>query len=283
MSMVKRLLFILPVLFLVVFVFLFSKPQITCAYDKGSCGAATSICYTNPDNIKDLAPGFACGDASGYKLGKADDNPISQSNANNGVPNCNNGGGVCCDPGSPLSALPPHDKYPLGQGNPACARTSICYTDPPDGKHLTGQQCGSLSGWYYGAGGIKNGEAPGCGLGNTTCCDTTIATPTPPNPCPLEKGLCTKIDTAVGTIDVSGPGGFIQTAFGVLLSISGAVAILLIIFSGYRIMTAQGDSEKLKGAQEMLTSAIIGLLFMIFSVTILRIIGIDILHIPGFK
>lgn len=110
------------------------------------------------------------------------------------------------------------------------------------------------------------------------------ATPTPADlsPCPSQKGECKSIDTALGTIDVNDPGAFIKTAFGILLSISGGIAVLLIVFSGYRIMMAQGDPEKLKGAREMLTSAIIGLLFMIFSVTILQILGVDIFHIPGF-
>lgn len=82
---------------------------------------------------------------------------------------------------------------------------------------------------------------------------------------------------------MKGPGQFIQTVFAVLLSFSGGTAMLLIIFSGYRIMAAQGDPEKVKGAREMLTSAIIGLLFVIFSVTILQVLGVSILHIPGFQ
>lgn len=125
------------------------------------------------------------------------------------------------------------------------------------------------------------------GVGIAICIGGPIDTPTPTNvpinPCPSQNGVCTKVDTALGSIDVSGPTGFIANAFGVLLSIAGAVAITIIILSGYRIMTSQGDPEKIKGARESLTSAIIGLLFMIFSVAILKIIGVNILHIPGFQ
>lgn len=46
-------------------------------------------------------------------------------------------------------------------------------------------------------------------------------------------------------------------------------------------MTSQGDHEKVKEAREILTSAIIGLLFLIFSLVILEVIGVDLLHIPG--
>ena len=38
----------------------------------------------------------------------------------------------------------------------------------------------------------------------------------------------------------------------------------------------------IKEAKEMITSAIVGSLFIIFSITILQFIGVSILHIPGF-
>jgi len=47
-------------------------------------------------------------------------------------------------------------------------------------------------------------------------------------------------------------------------------------------MTSQGSPEAVKSATEQLTSAIIGLLFIILSFVILQIIGVNILHIPGF-
>jgi hypothetical protein len=47
-------------------------------------------------------------------------------------------------------------------------------------------------------------------------------------------------------------------------------------------MISQGNPEQVKGAREQLTAAIIGLLFIIFSLVILQIIGVNILKIPGF-
>lgn len=108
------------------------------------------------------------------------------------------------------------------------------------------------------------------------------ATPATLPPCQTfnDKGLCVEFNTAIGTINTT-PSGFIQKVFGVILSFSGGIALLLIIFSGYRLMTSQGNPEKLQGARETLTAAIIGLLFIIFSLVILQLIGVDILHIPG--
>jgi uncharacterized membrane protein YqhA len=66
------------------------------------------------------------------------------------------------------------------------------------------------------------------------------------------------------------------------LGISGGIALILIIISGYKFMVSQGNPEATKAATEQLTSAIIGLLFIIFSFVILQIVGVNILRIPGF-
>lgn len=88
-------------------------------------------------------------------------------------------------------------------------------------------------------------------------------------------------NTALNKIETE-PTRLIGKLFGILLSLSGGIALLLIIYSGYQLMMAQGNPEKIQGAKETLTSAIVGLLFIIFSVVILQIIGVEILRIPGF-
>lgn len=104
-----------------------------------------------------------------------------------------------------------------------------------------------------------------------------------PPPCKtISNGKCQAVDTALGQINVD-PAKFIGRIFGILLGISGGIALILIIYSGYKLMLAQGNPEAIQGARETLTSAIVGLLFIIFSVVILKVIGVDILHIPGFK
>lgn len=96
-------------------------------------------------------------------------------------------------------------------------------------------------------------------------------TPTPTPPC--QGGIC---QTAVGAFhtDVS---GFIGDVFRIILGASGGIALLLIISGGYKLMTSQGNSEKTQEARETITSAILGLLFIIFSTTLLEFIGIDVL------
>ena len=90
-------------------------------------------------------------------------------------------------------------------------------------------------------------------------------------------------ETGFGFAIDTRPSGFITAMFRIVLGISGGIALLLVIFSGYRMIASRGNPEKVQEARERLTSAIVGLLFIIFSLVILQIIGVDILQIPQFK
>lgn len=111
---------------------------------------------------------------------------------------------------------------------------------------------------------------------------TKFPVPTPPCDNPEPNGICTEVKTAVGVVKTD-PAGFIKWFFGFLLGIGGGIALLLIIYSGYKLMTSRGDPERTKGAKETFTSAIIGLVFLIFSMVILQVIAGTILNVPGLK
>ena len=70
-------------------------------------------------------------------------------------------------------------------------------------------------------------------------------------------------------------------ALGWGIGIGGGIAFLLIVFAGFQILTSSGDPTRLKAGQELLTSAITGLIMLIFSVYILRLIGVDILRLSS--
>ena len=91
------------------------------------------------------------------------------------------------------------------------------------------------------------------------------------------------INTAIGCLDVLGSqeeflGDLLRWAIGV----GGGIAFLLIVYAGFMIMTSSGNPDRLKAGQELLTSAISGLILLIFSVFILNLIGVKILAIPEF-
>jgi len=92
---------------------------------------------------------------------------------------------------------------------------------------------------------------------------------------------CGEMDTALGKIPTN-PVGFIKKLLSIILSIASLGATLIIIYAGYRMMMSRGNKEGIQAARETLTAAIIGLLFIIFSLVILNVIGADILKLPGF-
>lgn len=117
--------------------------------------------------------------------------------------------------------------------------------------------------------------------------DPTEAPPLPPCASRRMEGGefigCASVQTGLGRAIGVSPERLIRDIFAVLLSISGGIALLLIIRASYMLMVSRGDPEKVAEAREILTSAIVGLLFIIFSVVILQVIGVDILKIPGFE
>lgn len=87
--------------------------------------------------------------------------------------------------------------------------------------------------------------------------------------------------TAIGCIKRD-PQSIMQRFISVGLGMSGGVALLTFLAAGFIFSTSQGDPKAYGKAKEMMTAAIVGIVFVIFSVTILQFIGYNILKIPGF-
>jgi len=87
-------------------------------------------------------------------------------------------------------------------------------------------------------------------------------------------------NTALGCIPIES-GSFTTWILQNLFGIAGGIAFLLMVYGFILIATSGGDEKKMAGAKETITSAIVGLLVCIFSVFILRLIAVNILHIPG--
>ncbi|MFZ3301489.1 MAG: hypothetical protein WA152_02100 [Microgenomates group bacterium] len=85
------------------------------------------------------------------------------------------------------------------------------------------------------------------------------------------------INTAIGCIPIGDTNSFVSWILGWSIGVGGGIAFLLIIYASFMIMTSQGDPPRLKAGQEVLTSAISGIIMLIFSVFILNFIGFDIL------
>ncbi|HUV71931.1 MAG TPA: hypothetical protein VMW25_02895 [Clostridia bacterium] len=88
--------------------------------------------------------------------------------------------------------------------------------------------------------------------------------------------------TAIGCIPTSNLNSFVAWLLGRALFIATGIAFLLMVFGAIQILTSAGNPDKVKAGGELITSAIAGLLLIILSAFLLKLIGVDILHIPGF-
>jgi hypothetical protein len=89
------------------------------------------------------------------------------------------------------------------------------------------------------------------------------------------------IVTSIGCIPTT-LAGFFKAVFGLAIGIASGIAFLLIIFGGLRIITSAGNPDSMNEGKEVVTAAITGLLLIIFSVFLLRFIGVNVFCIPGF-
>lgn len=89
------------------------------------------------------------------------------------------------------------------------------------------------------------------------------------------------IQTAIGCIPTE-PTQFILAVSRLATGMGGGIALLLMIAGAFKMITSAGNPDSVKAGSEQITSAVIGLLFIIFAVLLLKVIGVDILDLPGF-
>lgn len=127
----------------------------------------------------------------------------------------------------------------------------------------------------------SSGESsiPGRCAGGDVCCIINSA-PIISNPSSGADPTCNSgngIDTAIGCIPINDTNTFVSWILGWAIGVGGGIAFLLIIYGSFMIMTSQGMPDRLKIGKEILTSAISGLIMLIFGIFILNFIGFDIL------
>lgn len=85
--------------------------------------------------------------------------------------------------------------------------------------------------------------------------------------------------TAIGCIPVENQYEMVAFFLRLTIGVAGGFAFLLIVVSGFQIITSSGDPQRLEAGKELLTSAVAGLLLLVFGVFILRLIGVNIFSI----
>jgi len=127
-----------------------------------------------------------------------------------------------------------------------------------------------------------------CGtLGNSCCtgriCYGGLKCSSTTNKCitdPAKTALCVSgiaINTAIGCIPISSTSNLVGFFLRWAIGLAGGIAFLFIVYATFLIITSAGNPQRLGAGKELLGSAITGLLMIMFSVYILRVIGVDIL------
>jgi len=90
------------------------------------------------------------------------------------------------------------------------------------------------------------------------------------------------IQTALGCFPTD-PGEIVKWFLKYAIMAAGGVGFLRMLYAAALMMLSAGDPEKLKEATELFTSAIIGIILVVFSLFAIRFLGYGILRIPGFS
>lgn len=88
--------------------------------------------------------------------------------------------------------------------------------------------------------------------------------------------------TGIGCIPFKDTAGLVKAFIIIGLGIAGTVVILMVLAGAFLMSTSRGEPQRVDEAKSLITSAVIGIFFLIFSVSILQFIGVRILQIPGF-
>lgn len=87
--------------------------------------------------------------------------------------------------------------------------------------------------------------------------------------------------TAFGCFNAGDQNGLIKDMLTFSIGTIGGVALPLILFGAFTVSTSASNPERLKLGQEVITAAVSGLIFVVFSVSLLEFVGVDVLKIPG--
>lgn len=76
---------------------------------------------------------------------------------------------------------------------------------------------------------------------------------------------------------------FVQSILSIVFGTAGGIAFVTFIWGSAMVLTSGGDPVRLKNGRETIISSVMGLLLILFAVFLLRVVGYDILGIPGFE
>jgi hypothetical protein len=89
------------------------------------------------------------------------------------------------------------------------------------------------------------------------------------------------VNTALGCLIAGDPKTFVGQILGWGVVVGGGISFLMLVFAGLQIVTSAGDPKRVKAAQELITSALSGLILIVISVILLNFIGVSVLNLQN--
>lgn len=87
-----------------------------------------------------------------------------------------------------------------------------------------------------------------------------------------------QISTAIGDIPTDMV-GFVDKAVSIGVGLGGVIAVAMLAYGAFTILTSTGEPEKLMNGREIITNSLMGLALIVLSVFVLEFLGMDILGI----
>lgn len=78
------------------------------------------------------------------------------------------------------------------------------------------------------------------------------------------------------------PDQYVKSILSIVFGVAGGLAFLAVLAGSAIVLTSAGYPERIQTGKDLIVSALFGLLLIVFSVFLLRVVGFDLLRIPGF-
>lgn len=85
-------------------------------------------------------------------------------------------------------------------------------------------------------------------------------------------GICLPAGAPGDGAEIDSIGELVTTIIEISLLLVGSIAVIFVIFGGFKYLTANGDEEKIKSAKKTIINAIIGLIIVLLAYSIVRIV-----------
>lgn len=175
------------------------------------------------------------------------------------------------------TATPDCPKAPNGSPLPAPFSTeAACH---PNCDIVTGNYTCVLSGGTCRTSCIGGEQTLAGGTCQTGICCRKLSDNATLNVAQELQGKCNEgyVSTAIGCIPITILTSLTSFFLAWLLGVGGGIAFLTFIVAGIQILTSSGDPAKLANAKSLFMSSISGIILLVFSIFMLRLIGVNVL------